>query len=789
MKKSLCLLLAMSFGILMTVQAQQALYVHKNNSDEYYSTSEAYLPDEIQSISFTEAYGGKYQQRIILKDGSKKNIYCPVSSIDSVSFTPPHPELTENGMILDNTFAPYISDADTLKFTMAKDTPAEKLPKVGNVVSSTFDNTAFPDGIMARVTTITETADGYLYECKKAGVDDLYDSFLYYGYSEGTGEAASRRATQTDEAADEGLNLWDKSIDFPLNNVFVGDYTFGGNLHLGSKGNLLIKMIKEKGYKAQTTIRFKHHFEGKFSSSIAMKKATDFGGKIPISPTFSFGAIPTPIPGIFFTPFVKFYFYGEAAADLKATFGAHMNIDNDFCATLKDNRWTVEEGKNMFDAGIDEASISIDGWIGMGIQPEFLITLCGSQTGAVINTRAGIRLNGTAKFDFVDFMQEASFYDALKDSRITFSVPIQAWFNAQLGFLGPSIKSADLYFVNKDFPIAECFLVPSFSSVGAMLTPTGARATVNLVNRTVLGNVYLGISAYDKKNNLVDTKWVTNYHKYSDLENGSYSADFTLPDWDELDEELEYTFMPVVRVMGVETKTSQTAKISRKEFNPVDAVDLGLPSGLLWAGWNVGATKPEEYGNYYSWGETRPFSPDNEYLYLHEYIAWDPATEAMWNYWNNELIARYGHGADGWYLYIYDDLGTNISGSMYDAARGFHGGGWRMPSVAEWQELFDNCTRKYTTYKDVKGTLFTGPNGNSVFFPAAGLYQHQWNLGWTNVGAGSYYWTSDLELKRDGTRYEVTAESGARKVGFPNASSNSSNRGDGLSVRAVKGGR
>lgn len=788
MKKSLYLIIMMLLGILMPVDAQQALYFHRSSTSEYNGgRPTAYMPEEIQSISFTEPSEGRFMQRIILKEGSTRNIYDPVSDIDSVCFTAPQPVLSEKGFILDKRYEQYISDADTLHFTMSKDTPLDMQPQVGNVVSSTYDNAAFPDGIIARVTTITESSDGYHYECEKASIDDLYDSFLFYGYVEGDDVAKARSMTRSEDTTTD-VTLWDKTLDLPVNNLFVGDYTFGGNLHLGSQANLLINMHKEKSNRSETTFRFTHHFEGKFSSSVAMKASTDFGGTVPISPTFSLGAIPTPIPGIFFTPFVKFYFYGEAAADLKATFGAHMNMDNDFSVTLKNNRWSTQENGNTFDAGVDEASISIDGWIGMGIQPEFLLTLSGSQTGAVINTKAGIRMKGTVKFDFADFMQDASFYEAQKDTRISFSVPLQAWFNAQLGFFGPSLKSADLFFVNTEFPVANFYIVPTFSSIGATLTPNGARATVSVANRTVLGNVYLGIAAYDKDKNLIDTKWVTNYHKYTDLENGCYSADFTLPGWNDLDEELEYTFVPVVRAMGVEMQASQTAKVSRKEFDPVDAVDLGLPSGLLWAGWNVGAKSPEEIGNFYAWGETRAFKEDDEYQYLHEYIAWDPETEDMWNYWNNWMIEMYGRGADGWYLYIYDDLGTNISGTFYDAARGQHGGGWRMPSEAEWRELYNNCTRKEVTYKDVKGTLFTGHNGNSIFLPYGGLYQHQWSLGWTNVGAAGYYWTSDLELNNDGSRKKVTVD-GLAKMAIPyNGSIKTQSRSDGVSVRAVKGG-
>ena len=115
-------------------------------------------------------------------------------------------------------------------------------------------------------------------------------------------------------------------------------------------------------------------------------------------------------------------------------------------------------------------------------------------------------------------------------------------------------------------------------------------------------------------------------------------------------------------------------------------VDLGLPSGLKWATHNIGATSPEEYGDYFAWGEV--FTKD-------EY------TEA------NSLT--YGKPMD------------DISGTQYDAATFNWGGEWRMPTRTEMKELLDNCTWTLTTQNGVSGYKVTSKtNGNSIFLPAAG---------------------------------------------------------------------
>lgn len=119
-------------------------------------------------------------------------------------------------------------------------------------------------------------------------------------------------------------------------------------------------------------------------------------------------------------------------------------------------------------------------------------------------------------------------------------------------------------------------------------------------------------------------------------------------------------------------------------------VDLGL--SVYWASCNLGAEKPEEYGEYYAWGETTPKEKYEEDNY------------SFYNSDNDEIIS----------------IGYNISGTEYDAAHVTLGGGWRMPVTKEFQELIDKCQWEWAEVNGVKGFTATGPNGNSIFFPAAG---------------------------------------------------------------------
>ena len=132
-------------------------------------------------------------------------------------------------------------------------------------------------------------------------------------------------------------------------------------------------------------------------------------------------------------------------------------------------------------------------------------------------------------------------------------------------------------------------------------------------------------------------------------------------------------------------------------------VDLGLPSGTKWATCNVGATKPEEYGNYYAWGETTTKSS-----YSYDNYKW--SNDGCDTFTKYNTSSSYGTVDNKTVLELADD-----------AARANWGGAWRMPTDAEWTELRENCTWTWTTKNGVNGyEVKSNINGNSTFLPAAG---------------------------------------------------------------------
>ncbi len=197
-------------------------------------------------------------------------------------------------------------------------------------------------------------------------------------------------------------------------------------------------------------------------------------------------------------------------------------------------------------------------------------------------------------------------------------------------------------------------------------------------------------------------------------------------------------------------------KSFEQEESPHEYVDLGLPSGTLWATFNVGANSPEEYGDYFAWGET---APKDEY-YWSTYFDTDNGGSTFKKYNNNGGLTE---------LQPTDDAATANWGSD-----------WQMPSLAQIQELYNSnyTTAVWTQMNGVNGRkIMSNSNGNSIFLPAAGYRD-----GASLSSAGSYgsYWSRSLYTSYSKRAYYLYFGSG--NIGW----SYSDYRYYGRSVRPVR---
>ncbi len=174
-------------------------------------------------------------------------------------------------------------------------------------------------------------------------------------------------------------------------------------------------------------------------------------------------------------------------------------------------------------------------------------------------------------------------------------------------------------------------------------------------------------------------------------------------------------------------------------------VDLGLPSGLLWATCNVGANNSEDYGDFFAWGETQP----------KDTCDWSGYQYANGTSWEDPQLTKYCNNSNYGYNGFIDNLTTLLPED--DAATANWGDGWRMPTKEEWEELYNNTTVTWATQNGVNGRIFTASNGNSLFLPAAG-FRHGSSL----YLSGSYgsYWSSSLNTDDPSGAWELYLHSG-----------------------------
>lgn len=204
------------------------------------------------------------------------------------------------------------------------------------------------------------------------------------------------------------------------------------------------------------------------------------------------------------------------------------------------------------------------------------------------------------------------------------------------------------------------------------------------------------------------------------------------------------------------------------------AVDLGL--SVKWANMNVGASSPEEYGDYFAWGETEPYysegnSQDNPCLSWKVDKTGYNWTSYKWCNGSSSSMTKYGISSS------YGTVDNKTTLDLADDAAHINlGGDWRMPTKAEQDALRDSCTWTWTTQNGVNGYKVTSMNnGNSIFLPAAG-YRNGRSL--YRASSYGFYWSSSLCTSGSNCAYDLGFNSD--DVGWYG-----SGRNDGHSVRAV----
>ena len=185
----------------------------------------------------------------------------------------------------------------------------------------------------------------------------------------------------------------------------------------------------------------------------------------------------------------------------------------------------------------------------------------------------------------------------------------------------------------------------------------------------------------------------------------------------------------------ISEKLKITKNMINNQYNGYEYVDLGLPSGTLWAKCNLGAENETEYGDYFAWAETETKKDYKLYRWSTYKYAKGVTEDKLTKYCNSKTFGHKGFIDNITQLELSDDVAHVNMGSK-----------WHMPTKEQFKELFDNTTNKLIeNYNDtgVNGILFTSKqNGNKLFFPAGGFVYEQL----INKSFG-YYWSSTVNEK------------------------------------------
>lgn len=282
---------------------------------------------------------------------------------------------------------------------------------------------------------------------------------------------------------------------------------------------------------------------------------------------------------------------------------------------------------------------------------------------------------------------------------------------------------------------AEMGILPEHVDNAARKINSGIKATANGVRRGLTAVAEHGFALFQNGIALEHRNLGGKASSTTKASGNELNAEFETPN-----DGSNYTVKEYVKVKNSDGEYyyyKDIEDILCPDENHIHAIDLGL--SVKWACCNVGATRPEEYGGYYAWGETTEKSVYNQITY------------------------KYAHGidtdGDNWYDWddgndwLYDNIGSDISGSQYDVAHVKWGGSWRMPTITEAGELINNCTSEWTNLNGIVGRKFTSKiNGNSIFLPAAGYYS---TSGLFDSGAGGSYWTSSIDSAVPISAYEL----------------------------------
>ena len=607
-------------------------------------------------------------------------------------------ELADNAVFMTEDMTSMFSSVEDGKIVLSSSAPAESVPEVGTVIICPITEKT-PAGLLVKVVSVDETASGYTLTTEPVSLAEAFDElhvdkvmdispYLLHGIDK-DGNITEPDIMDEDEwdaiMPEEGDPESKASVskEFTPVSLPFEDGEFKGRLYMKLAVNARIDISR--------TMKV-NSFEFNVTKTTGVGGGWDINKEGEWEKTYFEKELvfrPIPIPGTPLALVPKLYAEVGAKAEGAAKFKADVNLifeRQTYTASSTGGGtpvYTCTNDPEMNEECFQFHHLTFDGKFALSVAAGGKICLYDEAVLAV-----GGELGGEA-------VLSASAGVSMEDKGMLLQNPEVA---LNLG-LGASVYAESALFklipdndegrLSKDFelPVAslEMHALPAYSDLERSSSKSHKSISGKFEKFSMIICEEKGFALFEEGDD-------TPLQHISISENGSDgtkaielpkeegSASFSVPDSDKM-----YETRPYAKAYGI---------YFYGEGESI-WVDLGLPSGILWTKYNVGATSPEEYGGYYAWGETE--EKDSYTLYNYSYLNW--IGEDVWEY----------------------TLTSRIHNSQYDVAHVKWGDGARMPTVNDIHELIDNCDCSVKVVNSTKGLMILGPNGNKIFIPFSGV--------------------------------------------------------------------
>ena len=673
----------------------EAFYIYRNDGQ-----FNAFFRDEVDSITYSnfDADSVFYDEVVMQVVYTADSIYrIPLASVDSVAFVTPETVYKPGVIKLEGDILNYVISQDSLSVLFKVETPQSILPHLGDKLVTMEMTDLFPIGFAGEVVDVKHNSDKVEVICTSVNLLDIFEQ--YYGATKMVANSSRmimQNKLEKKRASSSGGNTFQAG---PLrvsliDNIFAHSYQKNDNLAftldelyadisvtpvITGRGFWIVD--SRNGVYLQLSIYGNYALEENFS----IKGSVNWENKIKKI------RLPWPI-----LPLADVYLEIGVFVKANAELGMKQKWTQQYKSVFT---WEYSSrGENVLKpvnkmipvSSNNSGEAVVNGSIGAGMYMEVGLDFIHTKKLDIANVnlegRAGVSLEGSLVLDKTNLEKgknSTAVYEQLRDTYLSLNWFMGLSANANILKYGASheFDLGGLPFKTHG-EIARFCLAPTFSDIRGSFS-TSELSTVDAEAKmscpAVLGGKCIAVDAglvlIDEDGNDASTRSYAVYDYKGEMNAKPFYSNFY-----NVSSVEKLKVYPHIKWMGVDILASPFAEVkgeaSCPDHNHPHMIDLGLPSGTKWRCCNQGASTPEDFGGYYSFGQ----------------------------------------------------VGT-------------------APSLDQIKELLSH-TYYYWTYRNgVSGELFVGPNGNSIFLPAAG---RRWDDNYYDVGSAGRYWSSTSSDEENG---------------------------------------